>query len=346
MDTLFADAIQRLLEQHVTPATVRAIEAGQDAGALYAALEASGFLDALVSEAHGGAGLDLAAVHPLLHQCGYRAVPAPVAATTIARALLRAGGDEVPTGFITLAGTPAILHDGCITVPDIPCGRVAGWVLAALPEGVALLPTARARQQEARQDAHPDTHHDTHAATNLRARYTWDRAAARRVHVAADALWPLGALIATVQLAGAARRALEMTLEHAGTRQQFGKPIGKFQAIQQQISVMAEQVCAMDMAGRLACRGDPCAPDPLAIGAGKARASEAAAEVCAIAHAVHGAMGITAEHDLQLYTRRLLEWRTDHGSERYWQGRLGRALLAGNQSALDFMRSALFHETA
>ncbi|MDQ6640444.1 MAG: hypothetical protein M3Z15_12395, partial [Pseudomonadota bacterium] len=74
----------------------------------------------------------------------------------------------------------------------------------------------------------------------------------------------------------------------------------------------------------------------------KARTSEAAALVAPMAHAVHGAIGITAELDLQLYTRRLHEGRADFGAETHWNRILGRALLAADAgSALDFMRSAL-----
>jgi alkylation response protein AidB-like acyl-CoA dehydrogenase len=59
----------------------------------------------------------------------------------------------------------------------------------------------------------------------------------------------------------------------------------------------------------------------------KARTSEAAVAAAAIAHAVHGAIGVTEEHDLQLYTRRLWAWRLDFGTEAYWAGVIGRRVL-------------------
>jgi alkylation response protein AidB-like acyl-CoA dehydrogenase len=61
-----------------------------------------------------------------------------------------------------------------------------------------------------------------------------------------------------------------------------------------------------------------------------------------LAHAVHGAIGITAELDLQLYTRRAHELRADFGAETHWNRVLGRALLASDAPlALDFLRDAL-----
>ena len=60
-----------------------------------------------------------------------------------------------------------------------------------------------------------------------------------------------------------------------------------------------------------------------------------------MAHAIHGAIGITAEFDLQLYTRRLHQWRADFGSELAWSRVLGQALLEEGERALDFMRQSL-----
>jgi hypothetical protein len=57
---------------------------------------------------------------------------------------------------------------------------------------------------------------------------------------------------------------------------------------------------------------------------------------------VHGAIGVTAEHDLQLHTRRLQEWRADFGSQSYWHAQLGAALLAAPQpSTLQFLLAEL-----
>ena len=54
----------------------------------------------------------------------------------------------------------------------------------------------------------------------------------------------------------------------------------------------------------------------------------------AVERSVHGAIGVTAEFDLQLITRRLQQWRGDHGGAAYWQARLGRALVAARGRAV------------
>lgn len=80
----------RLLADVAPPEAVRAVEAGQGHDMMWQAFEASGFLDALVPEAAGGAGLALSDVAPLLMALGAHAVPVPVAETMVARALLAA----------------------------------------------------------------------------------------------------------------------------------------------------------------------------------------------------------------------------------------------------------------
>ena len=152
----------------------------------------------------------------------------------------------------------------------------------------------------------------------------------------------VAALLHAAKLAGAMKRLLEMTVDYGNTRVQFGRPIGKFQAIQHQLAVMAEQVSAAAIAVEAASPQTGCLPDPLRVAVAKERTSAAATIVGGIAHAVHGAMGISEEYDLQLFTRRLQDWRVADGSEGYWSGLLGRAVLAEESgSVIDFIRTRL-----
>lgn len=153
---------------------------------------------------------------------------------------------------------------------------------------------------------------------------------------------PTAAAVTAAKIVGALEKTLDITLAYANERVQFGKPIGKFQAIQHQLAVMAEQVAAARMAAQIGCSGGGAEADPLRAAAAKSRASEAAAIVAPLAHAIHGAMGITAEYDLQRFTKRLHQWRAEHGSELAWNRVLGRALLDGGEAlTLDFMRGKL-----
>jgi alkylation response protein AidB-like acyl-CoA dehydrogenase len=128
-------------------------------------------------------------------------------------------------------------------------------------------------------------------------------------------------------------------LTHCNARVQFGKSIGKFQAVQQQISVMAEHVLAGTIAAESAFQYTGTAPQLLTAAVAKSRTSEAAALVVATAHAVHGAMGMTDEFELSLVTRRLHEWRLQYGSEGVWNAFIGEQLLSGNLPVADFVRT-------
>jgi len=80
----------------------------------------------------------------------------------------------------------------------------------------------------------------------------------------------------------------------------------------------------------------------MAAAVAKQRTSEAVGTVSSIAHSVHGAMGFTEEYDLQLFTRRMHEWRLAYGTEVYWSKIIGRELLAAGESrTLDFVRQSL-----
>jgi alkylation response protein AidB-like acyl-CoA dehydrogenase len=147
-------------------------------------------------------------------------------------------------------------------------------------------------------------------------------------------------LLLAAALAGAADTVLRMTVAYANDRVQFGKPIGRQQALQQQMAVMAEDCVAMRIAVEQAAgRGQW--PDPLRAAVAKTIAAAAAPRIANTAHAVHGAIGISAEHDLQLFTRRLHEWRLDGGSETMWNRAIGRAVLDSPLDMLGFVRATL-----
>ena len=95
----------RLLDDVADMAAVRALENGAPVAALWQALAESGFLDALVHEDAGGAGLSLATIAPLIETLGAQGLSVPVADTMVARALL---GGAAPRGPIVLVTSQAL----------------------------------------------------------------------------------------------------------------------------------------------------------------------------------------------------------------------------------------------
>ena len=146
--------------------------------------------------------------------------------------------------------------------------------------------------------------------------------------VDAETIHRFGALTRSVLMAGALETILGMSIEHANVRMQFGRPIGKFQAIRQQLAVMGGQVAAAIKAADVAVEAVESGDGRSEIAVAKARIGEAAGIAAEIAHQVHGAMGISYEHSLHQYTRRLWSWRDEFGAETEWQAEIGRRAAA------------------
>lgn len=321
-DSLIADTADRLMAEVVTPAAVRGLKDRASAAPVWMQLAESGFLDALVAEAQDGAGLSAAETLPVLLAAGRHALPLPLAATMAARAAIAAAGETIPEGIIAIAAA-AHADDGAL-VAQVPAGEFADMVLVPDGDGAILL-AADAAHREA-----------TGEGTFCRMR--WRGANGPRLP-GFEALL-CGARIEAAEMVGAMEAMCATTLRYANDRAQFGKPIGKFQAVQQQLAVMTELVHGARAAAHLAAA----APGSMeAVAAAKVTIGEGAMEVAAIAHAVHGAIGMTEELDLHLLSDRLRRGRLRYGSEPYWAERLGRAVLAApDATLLDFVRARVF----
>ena len=335
MDSSFFDSADRLFAQACTAAHIRQIESGADVAPLWESLVSAGFADALLPESADGAGLTLSQVWPLLFCMGRHALPVPYAQTMLARAWLHQHGQAMPEGSITFAPFQVSTDTQGLTARAVTFGRTATWVLAQQGKQVWLLPVRTATLTPSGGHGSLDADlHWTPAATQTALLGDW----------AAQQFRELLALSLAVQIAGAADRVLEMTLAYANQRVQFGKPIGKFQAVQHQISEMAELTFGARMASEMSCASETWQPSPMLAALAKSQASQSVARVTAFAHAVHGAIGVTHEYDLQLYTRRLNEWSRAGGGASYWASVLGEAALKSSGSAADFVRTALFAE--
>jgi acyl-CoA dehydrogenase len=133
-----------------------------------------------------------------------------------------------------------------------------------------------------------------------------------------------GAIFRALLMTGALERILVSTTQYAQQRVAFGRPIAKFQAVQQQVAALATEVAAASAAAQAAVDAIDNPQARFVIAAAKARVGEAAGISAAIAHQVHAAIGFTHEHSLHLHTRRLWSWRDEFGSESDWFAWVGR----------------------
>ena len=342
IDPILYDSFDRLLTDTSTPQVIREIESGGSPENLWQQMIESGFADAMVGEAAGGAGLSLSEAFSLFFLCGRHCLPLPLAQTMVSRGILANQNLDVPEGAVAISPIPVTHNDDLVECRNVPFGLLAQWVLVPhagpshQPKDLLLPVSAAVRS-------------GTGVHGSLQAHFSWK--APRSSGIVLQSVYPwleVAAAITAAQMAGAMDTILNITVKYAGDRLQFGRPIGKFQAVQQQLSVLAELATASRVGAELGCRETAeGAPNILAAAVAKARASEAAGTVVSIAHGVHAAMGITEEYDLQLYTRRLIEGRTDYGSAGYWNRRVGDAVLSSDApSTLEFMLPAFFADAA
>ncbi len=339
MRELIADTAARIFRDHCPSDLVAAAEAGVWPAELWQTLEENGLTRAAVSEEAGGAGGNVGDAMTLLREAGKAAAPLPLAESYLAGWLLEGAGLEVPEGPLTVA--PIVPSDELFIEPaaggwilngsaTVPWGAQAGHMaVVAEAEGgdrVALVEARNTRATGARNLAGEPR--DAVVFDNIVLAGDDVRPAGNQV--SREGLTRLGALARSVQIAGALDAALSLTLEYAGDRVQFGRPLAKFQAVQQQLAVLAGQVAAAGRAADWAVvavevgEGPEAAETEVAIAVAKARTGEAAGIAAEICHQLHGAIGFTREYSLQHLSRRLWAWRDEFGPEVVWQLRLGR----------------------
>ncbi|WP_336965253.1 acyl-CoA dehydrogenase family protein [Sphingobium aquiterrae] len=290
----------------------------------------NGFVQAMRSEDEGGVGV--AAALMIVRLSGAAALNLPLAEAMGADWLLASAG-------LPPAGKPTVFASGPLaftgvdadirlsgTIHDVAWGRMCDLVCMGQLDGQAVITTllrddivvteALNMADEPRDSITLDIVIDPEAIAPL-----------------PDGFGPatpqrLGAVLRAAQLAGAAQAAVDMTIGYSTERKQFGRALSRFQAVQQLVAVMAGEATAATVAVDLAATALAAGLPMEAVAAAKIRSSEAAGKIAAAAHQIHGAIGFTREHALQLLTRRLWSWRNEFGTEFEWATALGRSLAA------------------
>ncbi|MEY2426762.1 MAG: hypothetical protein QOI61_2334 [Actinomycetota bacterium] len=282
----FRDAARDLFAKEMTPAHVRAAAqatAGELDRGVWASLDAMGVFGLLVPEADGGIGLDESYLVPILEEAGRVALPHPIVETAMVAA-------------------PLVGSDGMVASdlggPIVPCAADADRLL--LHRGASLVLVDRA-------DA-VLTPVDTVDPARRAARV--ESATAGRIVTAKPAVIELaierGALGTAAMLVGLGQAMLDMTVAYVIERQQFGVPVGSFQAVKHHL---ADARVALEFARPTVWRaawsvahdGPSRARD---VSVAKAMASDAAELVARKALQCHGAIGYTVEADLHLFLKR------------------------------------------
>jgi len=328
----FRDAARDLLDKECGPAVVRA--AGQaDPGSLdrgvWDRLAEMGVLATIVPEAADGLGLDEQALVLVLEEAGRAALPHPLVETAAVAAPLVAGGPGAPgvAGGPGPAGVPDAHGLGMVATdlggPHVACAADADWLLLQdqragtlhLVDPAAVVLTPVDTVDRARRAATVDWQPDPASVV------TDDPA---EVALAFDR----GAFGTAAQLVGLGQRMLDLTVAYVVEREQFGVPIGSFQAVKHHLADALKELsfarpAVYRAAHSLATGAEHRARD---VSMAKAMAADAAWLAGRQALQCHGAIGYTVEHDLHLYLKRTWALAAAWGDAAWHRDRVASAL--------------------
>lgn len=292
-------------------------------------LASAGLTQIAVPESAGGGGGSLREAAEVVRVAGGRGLRAPIGETSLVAAwLLEAAGMSIPAGILSVSTTT----DGVLAETD----RADGWVLRGAARKIPYGRVADAVVLLARTERGPIAVVVDPTATKLIEGESLggdplddldvDGIRVAPAHFAAisfDTAQQLSMRLALSRLllcSGAASAVLALTLRYTAVREQFGRPIGRFQAVQQLVAELAGEVAAMEIGAdsALLALESGAWNAWLAVASAKIDAERSIARLTAIAHQVHGAIGATQEHGLHRLTRRLWSWREEGGAASFW----------------------------
>jgi len=336
---LFRDSVRALLAKECTPEALRALSESETgrSRALWTKLAAIGLLGVRVPEANGGLGLTELDLVLALEETGRAALGEPVIETAaVAAPLLAQAGDDARAARLLgeIAGGAAIVAVGHERNAFVADAHVADALLLARGDEIHLISPSDARIE----------HQASIDPLRRLFRVEWEPRVQTRIAQGArgrdllDAAFDRGALATAAQQLGVAGRLVTIAVEYACTREQFGQPIGAFQAIKHMLANVAVRIefarpvlhrAAYSVAANAAERA-------VAVSHAKAAASDAATLAAKTALQVHGAIGYTWEVDLHLWMKRAWSLDLAWGSATWHRERIAERILDGNAPAPSF----------
>ncbi|CCK65787.1 acyl-CoA dehydrogenase family protein [Mycobacterium canetti] len=284
---LLRQTVAALVAKHAGPAAVRAAmesDRGYDESLWRLLCEQVGAAALVIPEELGGAGGELADAAIVVQELGRALVPSPLLGTTLAELALLAAPEPDAQALTELAQGSAI--GALVLDPDyVVNGDIADIVVAATDGQLTRWTRFRA-QPVATMDP-------TRRLARVRPEAT--------EAVAADpGIADTAAILLAAEQIGAAERCLQLTVEYAKSRVQFGRPIGSFQALKHRMADLYVTIAAARAVVADACH----APTPTNAATARLAASEALSTVAAEGIQLHGGIAITWEHDMHLYFKR------------------------------------------
>ena len=339
VDELITETADRLFGELCTHEAVQAAEDSGGAPDIWEAFCETGFDLIAVPEDAGGSGGTLAEAIEVLRLVGYHSAPIPAAENGILGGwLLAEAGLERPDGLVTVV--PPRATDGGWSGDETCSVSLNGDGTAVLSGEAHRVPWARSAEvivcvcecdgtstvvsvPASECTITPLPNMAGEPRDTVRFDVATGRAAPAPDGVDAGTLAQRGALSRVALMAGAIEKMCQLTVSYTNERVQFGRPVARFQAVQQHLVWAAQDAALVRMAAEVAAREATRGDAPFEIAAAKLLANQAAARATKACHQAHGAMGMTQEYPLHHFSRRLWSWRKEYGSDAHWSAVLG-----------------------
>ncbi|MFP3918237.1 acyl-CoA dehydrogenase [Lysinibacillus telephonicus] len=339
MKDMLIEVIDKIFKDCADKETVDLLEEGKWAENLWELLAENEMLNFALLEEHGGVGGDLDCIFNVYRLVGRYAVPIPFVEHTLANFTLETSG----LSPITERATILIDEEQMLELQE---DRLSGLLHN--------VPWARHMQQLVTAAKQQDDYYivqiplenaaitkQINLAAEPRDSITFNNAAViQKIVVPYELIQSLKKINTAANIAkmsGALEKANELTVQYSKERQQFGRPIHRFQLIQQHIAILAGETAITNTSVDNMISALAEGREEYEVALARLRIDDSSRIVATSAHQVHAAIGVTHEHNLHYYTRRLWSWREEGYTSYYWKKVLAQTLLQSEMDLWEFI---------
>ena len=327
---MISEVVEKIFKENIEKETVDLLEENQWAENVWKILIDNELHNVAVSEANGGAGGDIEDLLTLYDLVGKYAAPVPFVEHTLANFLAEQFGITLQDGLATYSVTTALSING-----DFVSGKLVRVPWAKYAKQIVTVASDDTQTYFIVVDVKDaQLTNGTNLAAEPRANVLFNHAKVlQKVPITVKQYEQITKLVTAASISkmnGALESAFHLSVQFSKERQQFGRPIHRFQLVQQHLGIMAGEQTLMSVATSnvQALLAEEIEQNEVAYA--RLRMDDASKAVATSAHQVHAAIGVTHEHRLHHFTRRLWAWRDEEFTARYWKKKLAEQMLKSN----------------
>lgn len=346
MKEMILEVVEKMFKDHVEKETVDLLEEGKWAVDVWSILENNEMLNVAVAEQHGGAGGDVDDLLSIYKLIGQYAVPVPFVEHTLANYLLEYVGltPSMKKTTLIIDELQALTLQANVvsgSLNNVPWARHTEELvaLAICEKGLNLV---KLSLENARITPQSNLAAEPRDFVTVKEQPIMEQVLINENQLAHMKKFLTAAAVAT--MSGALEKAYNLTIRYSKEREQFGRPIHRFQLVQQHIALLAGEAALTEASVNNMITALAEAREENEVAYARLKIDESSKIVATSAHQVHAAIGVTHEHSLHHYTRRLWAWRDEGYTSLYWKQQLAEILLQSKGDLWSLMTQTNQHD--